>query len=364
MKKITVIGPLPPPIHGESLAIQSITESKKLNQEFIIQSINTNRKIIKKPGGFSLGKVMQDIKIILRVFILKTDIGYISISQTKLGLLRDLVIIHLLNYKKVKVITHLHGNSLGLTIDNLSSFWKKIVRSVFKRVNIGIVLGQSLSHNYQGFVKDIRVVQNGVSEEFLLNEQIEKAIEIKSKKDFVQIVYLSNLIESKGFLILAKCCAELIQEGLSIRLVLAGAIHEKKSYEQLIKLVNKENCKDKIIYVGTVFGTEKKQLLLDSDVMVLPTQYKTEGQPLSIIEGMAAALPIISTKVGCIEDMINENGILMEEPTVETLKKAIRKLVKDPEARKGYSIKSRKIYKDEYTLDSHLHKMEIIFNDL
>ncbi|MGP7818704.1 glycosyltransferase family 4 protein [Niallia sp. 01092] len=364
MKKIAVIGPLPPPIHGESLAIQSIIESEKLNQEFIIKPINTNRKMIKNPGGFAIGKVMQDIAIILRILFINTDIGYISISQTKLGLLRDLVIIYLLNIKKVKIITHLHGNSLGITIENLSKFWKRIVKYVFKRINIGIVLGQSLSHNYQGLVQDLRVVQNGVSEEFLLNEQIEKAIELKSKKDFVQIVYLSNLIESKGFLLLAKSCVELIKEGLPIRLVLAGAIHNKDSYDELIELINKQNCKEEITYLGTVFGKEKQQLLLDSDLMVLPTKYKTEGQPLSIIEGMAAALPIISTKVGCIEDMINENGILLEDPTVDSLKKAIRSLVKDPEIRKDYSIESRRLYKKEYTLKKHINKMESIFNEM
>ena len=68
-------------------------------------------------------------------------------------------------------------------------------------------------------------------------------------------------------------------------------------------------------YVGVVYNEEKKELLNWSNIFVLPTYYKMEGQPISILEALATKNVIISTNHAGIVDVIedNKNGFLVEK---------------------------------------------------
>lgn len=364
MKKIQIIGPVPPPIHGESMAINSIITSTTINDKFGITVINTNRKKVDKAGKFQLLKVIQDLKILHLVKKQKNDISYISISQTKLGLLRDLLIIYFASKTSKKIITHLHGNNLGNTIDNFPVLLNRFKKSILRKVDIGIVLGDNLKNNYRNLVEDVRIVHNGVPEDFISDDDFDFATNSRKNKDVVQVLYLSNLIESKGFLILSKAISNLVKKGYKVKLVLAGAIHDNENYEELLKLIKENNLENYITYRGLIVGDEKKQLLLESDIMVLPTSYKIEGQPLSLIEGMAAGLPIISTDIGCIGEMVKNNGILIDDnPTITKVENALTILLENNIGRYKSSLESRLLYKKNYTLSNYILNLVNIFNE-
>ena len=61
-------------------------------------------------------------------------------------------------------------------------------------------------------------------------------------------------------------------------------------------------------YIGIVDGQEKKELLDWGNIFVLPTYYKMEGQPISILEAMATKNVIITTQHAGIPDLIEENN--------------------------------------------------------
>ncbi|WWB84945.1 glycosyltransferase family 4 protein [Priestia aryabhattai] len=364
MKEVTIIGPIPPPIHGESLALDNLIKSEEINNSFSINVLNTNRKNVSNAGKFSFRKILQDINIIYKSYKQKSDIIYISISQTKLGLLRDLIIIKLVRRKSSKIITHLHGNNLGNTIDKLTPLEKKITKHTFGLIDTAIVLGEKLVPNYRNMASHVDVVSNGISKDYISIAELSDANLKRAKSKTLKLLYLSNLIESKGFLLATKAVIDLVKEGYKVELVLAGAIHDYDKYEEFKELLQKENCKEKIKYIGVVTGKYKKDLLLSSDIMVLPTNYKIEGQPISIIEGMAAGLPIVSTNVGCIDDMIQNNGILLEYPTVSDLKVSIKKLIEEEKLRMEYSDNSRQHFEKNYSLDNYIARIKDIFNDV
>ncbi|WP_220788189.1 hypothetical protein [Bacillus paramobilis] len=66
MKKILVIGPVPPPIHGESVAINSIIQSADIKRKYNVNILDTNRKNVKKAGKFSVGKILNDLFLIVK----------------------------------------------------------------------------------------------------------------------------------------------------------------------------------------------------------------------------------------------------------------------------------------------------------
>ena len=372
MENLLIIGPLPPPIQGETTAIKTILDSKKIRNEFNIDVINTSMgKKSGTVGSFSFRKLLRDLRIIIKLLKQvylnnlnkKFDIVYLSISQTKLGLLRDLIILNIVSLKTKYLIVHLHGNNLGNTIDLFGSIGKKIISNTFKKVDLGIVLGENLINNYRGLISSVKIVQNGVDDVVTKDNNIILRNN-KNQDQEVKIIYLSNLIKAKGFIDLIEACIDLIRDGLNIKLTLAGAIYDQLEAEMIFKKVEKLGLKKFINYVGIVEGEEKRKLLLESDIMVLPTKYPVEGQPLSILEGMSAGLPIISSEIGCIPEMVTDNGILLKEVNINSLKEAIKYLIDSKDVRIEMGLRSRKYYLEKYTTEKYIDRLLTIFRSV
>lgn len=362
-KDLIFVGPLPPPVLGESIALQSLYEAEKLHQNFNVKKINLSRKNFENPGGISKEKLLTDsFAIIYSMFLsltLKKPVLYISISQTKLGLLRDCVIIRIC--KSIgggKVVTHLHGNNLGPTIDATSGLLNTFIRKTLGKVDVGIVLGEKLAPNYKGLVKRIEVISNGIPENFITKDEIKQT----KKKGPLSILYLSNLMAEKGYIELVKAAALLLKEGHNIKLNLVGGIQNENEFLGVKKFIEESGVQQNIEYHGLKQGEAKKRVFLEADVMALPTKYKVEGQPMSIIEGMAAGLPIVSSDRGIIAELIQECGLLIE-PTVEDIKSAIRRLADDDEERLRLGNMSRKIYEEYYTEDKYTDSLIAIFQE-
>lgn len=82
-------------------------------------------------------------------------------------------------------------------------------------------------------------------------------------------------------------------------------------------------------------------LLKDSDVFVLSSLY--EGSPMSIIEAMAAGLPVVATNVGGVPDLVSDsNGILVEPNDDQALAHALVSLVEDGSLRRSMGKASKK----------------------
>ncbi|GAA0486550.1 glycosyltransferase family 4 protein [Salinibacillus aidingensis] len=363
-KKLIFIGPLPPPIHGESIALESLYKSNELHDLFNVRKIDTSKHTTDNAGVFTLSKTIMDMANIFRAFmsslLYRNSIIYLSISQTKLGLFRDCIIIFLCKlFGNCKVITHLHGNNLANVIDETNGFLNKFISYTLKKVDIGIVLGKKLSKNYKGLVQKVKVVSNGIPFNFIKTDEIHS----KPNKDFFSILYLSNLMEEKGYIDLIKATTELINEGYNLQLNLAGSIFNKEDFNEVLQYIENKKVDKYITYCGIKKGDEKKDLFLGADVMVLPTKYKVEGQPMSIIEGMAAGLPIISTNKGIIAELIAGCGYIIQ-PSVKDLKEAIKKLYNDKNEQLKLGKSSRDIYEHYYTEEKYIDSLIKTFQQI
>ncbi len=89
------------------------------------------------------------------------------------------------------------------------------------------------------------------------------------------------------------------------------------------------------------YGTQKCDRLANSDIYILPSHH--EGMPISILEAMAAGLPIIATRVGGIPDAVKdgETGLLVESGQPGMLAEALRRLKDDVALRVNLGIAGR-----------------------
>jgi glycosyltransferase involved in cell wall biosynthesis len=107
-------------------------------------------------------------------------------------------------------------------------------------------------------------------------------------------------------------------------------------------MVKKFSLGNTIMFLDAVFGDKKVSALNDADIYVLPSHH--EGMPISIIEAMAAGLPVVATNVGGIPDLIenNQNGIIVEAKAPDELANALITLIKDQSLRFTYGMSGRR----------------------
>ena len=311
-KKICFVAQFPPPIHGLSKAVDTLYNSE-LKDEFEFNKIDiTNNKMI--------------IKNIFKIFKNKPDLFYFTISQTKGGNLRDLIILKIIELKHRKCLIHLHGGYYRQLVDNDLPRWqRKANYKAIKKLDGVIVLGNALKYIFQGMIDEekIFVVPNCVDDEYLLSEtEIEEKIKNIEKKEIKDVLYLSNFIKEKGYekvLELAKLEKENIDKGEKQRFHFnfAGKFFNEIDEKQFFDYI-KDNKLDKIVtYYGIVNGIEKKELLKKCDIFILLTNYPKEGQPISILEAMGNGMVIVTTNHAGIPDIVNDkNGIVEERKNI------------------------------------------------
>lgn len=295
-KKIAIIGQFPPPIHGLSKAIDTLCNSR-IKDEFELDKID-----IKDNKNFLLS--------LMKILISKDDLYYLTISQSKFGNIRDLIIMKLVQIKKRKLLIHLHGGGFREMLDNeWGTLQRKINLNILENIDGVIVLGKSLKKIFYGIVPDekILVVENCVDNEFVLSdlEFKEKMKKLYNKKE-CKVLYLSNFIKEKGYLDVLKAANYFDKINDSVfEFIFAGKFFDEQEKINFNKNIsNLKNSK----YVGTVYGEEKRRILEDSDVFILPTRYKNEGQPISIIEASINGLYVITTDHAGILDIVNEQN--------------------------------------------------------
>lgn len=315
-KKICFIAQFPPPMHGLSKAVETLYNSElntavSPNGEFEFEKVDiTNNK--------------NFLKNLLKISKSKADLFYFTISQTKGGNLRDLVIFKLLELQHKKCLIHLHGGYYRQLVDNDMAGWQqKANYKAIKKLAGAIVLSKSLKKNFEGMIDDnkIFVVENCVDDQYLLTDQeIEEKLAALKDKRVLHVLWLSNFIRSKGYpfvLEMAKAEKERVDAGEERRFHFdfAGKFFEDSEKAYFESYIKDNQLEKYVTYHGIVGGTEKRNILKECYFFALPTRYPNEGQPISILEAMGNGMFIITTNHAGIPDIVEDgiNGTVIRE---------------------------------------------------
>lgn len=355
-KRVCFIAQFPPPIHGLSKAVDTLYNSE-LKNEFEFEKVNLtdNRKFLYN---------------FLLIFKSNADLFYFTISQTKGGNLRDLVILKLLHMQHKKCLIHLHGGYYRQLVDHDMSKWqRKANYKAINRVDGVIVLGESLKPNFKGMLPDekIFVVPNCVDDQYLMSdEEFEEKIHTLPDRKVKHVLYLSNFIRTKGYpevLEMAKFEKERVDNGgeRKLHFDFAGKFFNKKEKDYFFQYILENNLNDYVSYHGVVDGDGKKKLLKECDIFVLLTRYPKEGQPISILEAMGNGMFIVTTDQAGIPDIVHNdvNGFVCKEESVVSIYLEIIELTL-----KSYMICNREAVILNFRESNYVRKMDKVFQRL
>jgi len=360
LPKVLILGKLPPPYIGPAIATEIILKSK-LNDQFELIHLDTAiNKDLTTFGKWNPGKVLRNIGIYGKMkWLLLTkrpQLVLIPISQTTTGFFKDSLFILIAWFFRKKIIVQLRGSNFKSWIESTSNLNRAYVKFILKRSKGVIVLGNKLRYLFKGIFdeKKIFVAPNGADYTFPPKQSSEK----------VKILYLSNLLASKGVVDVVKAAELLMEQGeFNFSLDMIGEWYREEDRMACEGILKNKNLP--IHFHSVKSGQEKMQFLANADIFVFPPR-EPEGHPWAVIEAMAACLPVISTDKGAITESVLDtlNGFIVEPSQPKQIAGKIKTLMHDPALRKNMGETSRKLYLSNFTEEKMVEKLSGVFKNI
>ncbi len=174
------------------------------------------------------------------------------------------------------------------------------------------------------------------------------------------ILCVAQLVEKKGHMVLLEACRLMAQKGIDFRCILVGDGPRRRAIENIIS----SYClPGKIILKGVLRQEEILPLYNRASVFVLPSVLARDGDrdgiPVALMEAMAAGLPVISSDISGIGELV-ENGITgltVESGNSRQLAEAIERLINDPGLRLQLSRNALGKVKAEYDMEKNTKRL-------
>jgi glycosyltransferase involved in cell wall biosynthesis len=371
MKNIMIVGPIPPPVGGIPLYVKKLIDSKHIKKHFNLILFNTAiaksiRRFEKRNErsyfSFLSDGVISGLKLFLFVFATFLSFtGYMINKKPAVvqvftssfwGFWRSCIYIMIAKIFRVKTIFHLL-NAIDVFWRESTGFSRSLIMFVLNKCDVLLVQSDGIKNFVEG-ISDTPVVAiyNGV--------EIWRYNRISSKGYFsaktIQVVFVGGLSKNKGVFDILKAVQLINNIDIHFTFVGGGPVDEFLDY------AHKLGVNEQVSFLGRISEEKKVELLMDSHIFVLPSY--AEGQPVAILEAMAAGQPIISTSVGSIPEIVSDgkNGFLIEPGDINKLAEKISTLAEDSTLRNKMSEHNYKQTRKLYDVRRVFSELEGVYN--
>lgn len=172
-----------------------------------------------------------------------------------------------------------------------------------------------------GVMAPIEVIPNGVDLSMFNQQKVTKPSSTPPT-----LIYVGRLASEKNLMALLTQFAQMQAQLPTLQLVLVG---DGVQREQLEAYTAHLNLTDHVQFLGSIPYEEIPALLAQADIFV--TASVSEVHPLTVIEAMAAGLPVVALTSGAMQEAVGDGGILVEQ--MEEMPTAVCDLIHHPEKR-------------------------------
>ena len=316
MKRILILTPSPDVPGG----VANYYNTLKLNEIEGIDYFYVGSKNSEKPS-FPILRIFSFFKFARK--IKNYEVILVNPSLDFKGFWRDSIYIFLAKIKNKKVVTFFRGWD--------TDFEKKIktrllLRTYFKQTfgksDEFIVLGKVFENSLKELISDdIKChLESTVATDTFLN--FYRPMESRLNGN-INILFLGRIVSNKGIRTAIDISSKLNSESRKVTLHVLG---DGPDLEEIIKYSESE----RVIFHGYLNGEEKYKIISDCHILLFPTQYK-EGLPNAILESMLFGLPVFSTKIAGIPDVITEgeNGYMINPENQKDCVEKVNNLIEN-----------------------------------
>lgn len=251
------------------------------------------------------------------------------------------------------LIEHKHGLDFTADAINNMSFQKlqyEKLKKYFSDYTVTVCNGdRNILIKKFGFKEEkVITVYNGIKNSILTG------INNISGKKIIGTV--GRLTYQKGHEYFIEAAKNLVKEGFDFEFHIYGDGEKKKEFEKLIIDYGLEKS---VFLKG--YSKDVLSVLRTFDLFVLTSRY--EGIPYVLLEAMSMEVPIVTTDVGGISEVIrnNENGLLVENKNVSDICEKIKYIMSDNNLRKEIADKAKKDFEEKYLIENTVSQIEKIY---
>ena len=362
LPRILFIMHMPPPVHGAAMVGKYIHDSRLVNEAFDCRYINlATAANLEDIGKVRLAKFVDFSRLLRRIrkeyMTFRPDLVYVTPNAGGGAFLKDFVVVQMLKSMGARVVVHYHNK--GVSNYQQKPLFDFCYKRFFRNIKV-ILLSKFLYQDFSKYVdkENVEICPNGIPELFT-----EEPCFIRDNRP-IKILYLSNLIISKGVYVLLDALQILKSRGYAITCTFVGGETKEISVEIFNRAVKERQLDDIVVYAGSKYGQEKQPYWVQSDIFVFPTFYHNESFPIVNLEAMQYKLPIVSTDEGGIKDIVEDSiiGYIVPKQNAGALAEKIAVLIDNEELRHNMGNAGYLRYKKYFTLSVFEHKMTDILN--
>lgn len=361
-KHILFIVPLPPPIHGSAAVSRQIKDSVYIREHYECDFVNlSTSRSMDEIGKICLAKIPRWFASFFQLFFLlirnRYDLCYIALACHGKAFLKDAPFALLCKLFGRRLVIHQHNKGMSTCIGNNPYKW--LIPLVYKEASV-ILLSWRLYDDIKSVVDKnyVFICPNGIPAVHYSSA--------KANSDVTHILFLSNLIKSKGIFDLLDACVILKRNQTRFICDFVGNETVEITKDIFAAEIQSRELEDYVIYHGPRYGVDKEQFLSSSDIFVFPSTYENEAFPLVILEAMQHMLPVITYDEGGIPDVVEdgETGFIVPNNDVTALAAKIEYLIAHSDVAKTLGMAGLNKFNKEYRLEIWEERMCHILESL
>jgi glycosyltransferase involved in cell wall biosynthesis len=330
--RVGLVAPLSPQVGGvATFADWLLAHEEAIGCRF--DAFDLERDPADEAGGrLRAGSVPRQLRL-LRRFRRWTEeapeVVHYCVSWSATGLARDVVFTRALRRAGRRTVAHVH----------VSAEPSRVRRALARRVARNVARTVTISPWSQA-----ALARAGVEAACIFNPlPLEPADPAGPADDGpLRLLFVGAYGERKGCPHLVEALARARDRGVDAQLTFVGKERRRGEEERLRRLVSRYALDERVEWAGVAPRSAIASFYERADVVCLPS--RAEGVPMTLLEGMAHALPVLATPVGGIPDLVDaESGVLVRPGDVAGLAEAIARFASDPDARRrmGESARAR-----------------------
>ena len=367
--KVMIVGPIPPPFHGCSVATQWLLQSPLADVYQVIHLDTSDHRNLDNLGKWDVRNILIALTTVLRAAMLclvqRPAVVYVPISQNTAGFVRDgLLILSGAVLARARVIVHLHGAMFLQFYENASPPMRAFIDITMKRVHQGVVLGQALKPHLEKWIRTdrIAVVPNGTDCDRLPSTR-------GPSKEALSVVFLGNHLKFKGIVDVVAIAAEATSARTDVRFRFAGrwtddpicGASASEIEAECTSIIRQSGRPESFEFLGELDREQVCAFLGSADILMLPSYQ--EGLPLVLLEAMAAGIPVITSRhVGAIDDVVVDGvtGLLVTPGDRVGLRAALESLLANGELRTRMGQAARERCVVEYSQGAWAERLRLV----
>jgi glycosyltransferase involved in cell wall biosynthesis len=284
---------------------------------------------------------------------LRPQIVHLNFSNDG-SIYRKYFFLSIANLFGIPVILHFHGQFTAADVAR-AKLPMRLLRSMCQRATRVIALGKfyrsSFAEDLGVPVAKLDILANGIAD-FAPNEVVPKPGNEK-----VTILFIGEIGHRKGTDILVDALAKLALRTRAWSCLIAG----NGDTEPFRDCISKAGCDDLVDFAEWLEPHEVEHALIRSDIVILPSLADT--LPMSLIEGACAGAALVATKVGEIEEVVQDgrNGVLIP-PSGSALSAELERLILRRNELARMQFESRRIYREKFKIETFIDGLSGIYS--